>query len=64
MSKMALAVENYDLTQGRISGEEQGVLTPPPPLLPEMTCFFLIQLVYSVLKFVYATIQLRHSLVV
>ena len=45
MSKMALAVENYDLTLGRISGEVQGVLTPPP-LLPEMTCCFLIQLVF------------------
>ena len=38
----------------------------PPPPQKKMTCGFLIQLVfwYSLLKFVYVTNQLRHSLVV
>ena len=51
-----------DLPTGRggSRGRVQGVRTPPPP---EMTCRFLIQLVFCI-KFVYVTSQLRHSFVV
>ena len=56
--KLLVAIETREDLGGRRNA------TPPPPPPSKMTCGFLIQLASAVLKFVYITSQLRHSLVV
>ena len=63
---IATAIRSVNMCRGGSKGSVQGVRTPPPPP-PEMTCVFLIQLVFCKNKKKICglvTSQLRHSLVV
>ena len=55
---------NKILTRGGSRGRVQGVRTPhPPPHPPEMTCYFLIQLVFckKTMWFIYVEVEQETS---